>query len=251
MTARSTSLVLVLLLGAAPAAFAQTGDGYLFRQPTGLLTLHGGYAVASERSDIYSFVQQNLTVNPSDFNSFTGGVEVAFATTSRIDVAFGLDYAVSSTASEFRNYVDNNLEPIEQTTRLQKTPFSTTLRYYLAPRGRSLGRYAWVPAKFAPYVGLGGGMLWYNFRQSGDFVDFQTMNVFHDDLKSSGRTLMGLALAGVNVSMGTRWAFTGEARYTYASAPLQDAFVGFNSMDLSGLSFTGGVSLRLGAGGVR
>jgi len=251
MTARSTSLALVLLLGAAPAAFAQTGDGYLFRRPTGLVTLHGGYAVAGTQSDIYSFVQQNLTVSPSDFNSFTGGVEVSFATTSRLDIAFGLDYAVSTTASEFRNYVDNNLQPIEQTTRLQKTPLSTTLRYYLAPRGRSLGRYAWVPTKIAPYVGLGGGMLWYTFRQSGDFVDFQTMGVFNDSLSSSGRTLMGLALAGVNVALGTRWALTGEARYTYAKAPLEADFVGFHSMDLSGLSFTGGISYRLASRGVR
>jgi hypothetical protein len=251
MTARSASFAIALLLGAAPAAVAQNGEGYLFREPIGLLTLRGGYAIAGAQSDVYSFVQQNLTLGQNDFNAFTGGVDLSFATTARIDISFGLDYSVSSSGSEFRNFVDNNNQPIEQTTRLQTVPLTTTLRYYLVPRGRSLGRYAWVPSHVAPYVGLGGGMMWYTFSQSGDFVDFQTMGVFHDDLSSSGRTLMGLALAGVNVAMGTRWAFTGEARYAFASAPLQQDFVGFHSIDLSGLSFTGGISLRLKNRGVR
>jgi len=251
LTRRPVSFALALLLGAAPAALAQSPDGYLFRPPAGMLTLRGGYSVANAGSDIYSFARQNLTLDRSDFNAGTAAFDLSFMATSRMDVSFGLGIARSSAGSEFRDYIDNNNLPIEQKTSLQTVPLSTTLRYYLAPRGRSLGRYAWVPARIAPYVGLGGGMVWYTFRQTGDFVDFQTLNVFNDNLSSSGRSLMGLALAGANVAMGTRWALTGEARYTFATAPLRQDFVGFHSIDLSGLSFTGGISMRLSSRGVR
>ena len=94
-------------------------------------------------------------------------------------------------------------------------------------------------------------MVWYQFRQSGDFVDTQTLNVFHDDFSASGRALMGLALIGANIAMGPRWAVTGEGRYSYASAELNHDFVNFNHIDLSGFSFTAGLSYRLVSRGAR
>ncbi len=59
---------------------------------------------------------------------------------------------------------------------------------YLADPGRSIGRFAWIPNRFAPYVGAGGGAMWYRFRQEGDFIDFDTLKVFPDTFDSDGWT---------------------------------------------------------------
>ena len=39
-----------------------------------------------------------------------------------------------------------------------------------------ISRLAWIPRTFMPYVGAGGGYGTYEFRQNGDFVDFDNGN---------------------------------------------------------------------------
>ena len=63
----------------------------------------------------------------------------------------------------------------------------------MLPRGRQISRLAWIPRTIVPYVGAGGGVTSYEFRQSGDFVDFATENaaagtftIFTDSFKSEG-----------------------------------------------------------------
>jgi hypothetical protein len=118
------------------------------------------------------------------------------------------------------------------------------VKRYLAPRGRSIGRFAWVPARRTAYVGVGAGWMWYRFRQVGDFVDFKTLNVFYDDFLSSAWTPTVHALAGVDVPLGRYLVFSGEGRFTWAKGPMGRDYVGFNRIDLSGLSITTGLSVR-------
>ena len=56
----------------------------------------------------------------------------------------------SSTQSEFRHWLDNNDLPIQQTTEFQRVPLTASLKMYLGPPGRSIGRFAWIPKRFAP-----------------------------------------------------------------------------------------------------
>jgi hypothetical protein len=137
--------------------------------------------------------------------------------------------------------------PIVQTTRFQRVPVTGSIKAYLAPRGRSVGRLAWVPTKLAPYVGAGGGFLWYRFKQDGDFVDFarQTGNIFTSTFESDKWTPSAHAFTGVDYSLSPRVALTGEARYTWGRAPLnRDYFTGFERIDLSGVAATAGLSFR-------
>jgi hypothetical protein len=84
----------------------------------------------------------------------------------------------------------------------------------------------------------------YRFHQVGDFVDFQTLNVFPDQFESKAWTPVVHALAGMDLSLGRVVMLTGEARYTYARGPMSRDFVGFNRIDLSGISVTAGFSIR-------
>jgi hypothetical protein len=86
--------------------------------------------------------------------------------------------------------------------------------------------------------------MWYRFTQQGEFVDFQTNDIFRDHLESSGWAPTVQGLAGVDLTLTPRLALTGEARYSWARAQLSDAFVGFDRIDLSGTSATVGLTVR-------
>lgn len=227
------------------AAQAQaSGSGFLFQQPIGSITVRGGYAHASASSDLFDFVTNTLTLNRGDFSSPTGQVDLSFRIAPRLDVDLGAGIARSSTPSEYRNLIDQNNQPIQQTTSFERVPLTAGLRLYLTPPGRSIGRYAWVPARFAPYVGVGGGMMGYEFKQSGDFVDPSNNNVYTSELSSSGWTPVAQGVAGLDVTLSPRFALTGEAKYLWAKGSLSDSFSGFDRIDLSGFTTTLGLKVR-------
>ncbi|HEY4659834.1 MAG TPA: hypothetical protein VIH11_10020 [Gemmatimonadaceae bacterium] len=238
------AVVVAALVAAAPARAQDRGNGFLFGKPSGSFGIHGGYAIASAGSDLFSFTTEQLTLNRGSFNAFSIGAEVAFSLKPTLDLVVGTTYARTSHPSEFRDWVDNNNLPIQQTTSFTRWPVTASLKWYLTPRGRSLGKFAWVPAKYAPYVGLGAGRMWYSFAQEGDFIDYDTKNVFGDTFKSSGWTATAHALAGVEYSLTPRLALSSEARYQYANASPGVDFVGFHRIDLSGFAATVGLTVR-------
>lgn len=243
-----TTIVLCLLLTSLlrpEAAHAQrAGDGFLFKPPAATLTLRGGMALASGKSEIFAFTTKELTLNRGDFHSPQLGIDLGLRLTRQAELAFGVGYAGSRAKSEFRDWVDQDDLPIQQTTSFRRVPLTATLKAYLLPPGRTIGRFAWMPSRWAPYIGVGGGALWYRFSQRGDFVDFDTLEIFGDHLNSSGWTGTYHALAGVDFSLNPRWALTAEGRYSRASTELSDVFRGFDKIDLSGFATTIGIQLR-------
>jgi opacity protein-like surface antigen len=241
IAARAVAATLVL----APAAGAQTGgDGFLFKRPVGSLTVRAGVERALGNSDVFDFARERLTLGSNAFTGVNLGADLAISLSDRFDVVLGVAHTRTSAHTNFRNFVDNDDQEIEQTTALARTPITGTVRAYLVPRGRSVGRFAWIPNKVAPYVGAGGGTMWYRFSQEGDFVDEQTLDVFRANLRSSSWTPTGHALAGLDLSLTPHLALNTEARYTWARAMMDQDFGNFDRIDLSGLGVTAGLSLR-------
>ncbi|MGI9090290.1 MAG: outer membrane protein [Gemmatimonadaceae bacterium] len=228
-----------------PVQAQGSGDGFLFQEPAGSIALRGGFARATAGGDLFSDITRRLTLGRGDFSGPTVGADLAIRVAPRLDVVLGSSYASTSTSSEFRDLVDQNDAAITQTTSLKRVPVMASVRAYLTPRGRSVGQYAWVPARFAPYVGAGGGAVWYKFRQQGDFVDYQTNAVFPDDITASQWTPAAQGLAGIDYSISPRIALTGEGKYLFARGKVNERFSNFDSIDLSGLSATVGIKLRL------
>lgn len=243
--ATPVAAALVALLVLAPAARAQTGgDGFLFRPPVGSLTLHAGVDRALGHSEIFDFSRERLTLGSNAFTGVSLGADLGIALNDRLDLVLGVAHARSTADSHFRKFVDTDDREIEQTTRFQRTPVTATMRAYLVPRGRSIGRFAWIPSQLAPYVGAGGGAMWYRFAQDGDFVDEQTLDVFPATLRSSGWAPTAHALAGLDVSLSPHVALNTEARYSWARAAMDRDFSDFDRIDLSGLGVTAGLTFR-------
>jgi outer membrane protein W len=229
----------------APAAHAQSqGDGYLFGAPKGSFTLRGSLMTVNSGGSVFQFARDQLTIDGGAFTGYGLGADVAWALGSRVDMLLSADFSGRRIGSEDRHYVDNNDQPIQQHTTFMRVPLTASFRAYLTPRGREIGNYAWIPEKIAPFIGAGGGMMYYSFKQSGDFVDYKTLDVFNDTFTSSRFTPTAHVLSGVDYSLTPRWAFTTQARYQWAKAKLSQDFQQFGRIDLSGLSATAGFYVR-------
>lgn len=244
-TARAVIITAGLSMAAPGLAAAQGGDGFLFKQPNVTLKFESGYAVQRAQSDVYDFLLNQHTLGRRDFDSpFVGG-ELAVRVSERWDVALSVGWQESSARSEFVDWVDGDDLPIEQTTELQMVPVTVSAKFYPFERGVNVGRFAWIPRTFAPFVGGGAGFVASRLSQGGDFVDFVTLDVYPDRLVSEQNAFLARALAGVNVSLTTQFLLTVEARYSWASAELGRSYsADFDNIDLSGMQFVGGIAVR-------
>src|SRR6267143_405499 len=211
-----------------PSHAQSAGDGFLFHAPGGSWGVYGGFNRASASGDVFAFVTKQLTLNRGDFSSATFGSNLAVRLSPSNDIVFDVSVAGVSRRSEFRKWVDQNNLPIEQTTSLLRVPVTLGVRHYLSARGRSIGRFAWIPAARATYVGFGAGLMRYDFHQAGDFVEFNTLNIVYDEFVSKAWTPVLHALAGIEMSLGRVVLVTGEARYTWAKGPMSRDYERFN-----------------------
>lgn len=251
---RSRAFVGFALVGAVLVSpvdvAAQSGDGFLFRSPRVTLSLHGGYAQARAGSDLFDEITELLTLQRGDFGGFTFGGDVGVRASDQLDVVFGVMYGHSGAQSEDSLYFDpgptgTDSLPILQDTRLTRVPLTASLRFYLAPRGRTIGRFAWVPSTLVPYIGVGGGAMYHKFEQEGDFVDYLDETIIFDTAyRSSGWSALAQVLGGFEIALGPRTAILAEGRYLWSSADLDLDFEGFEPIDLAGFQATAGLSFR-------
>jgi hypothetical protein len=254
---RASALVLAsaaaLTVTVLPLEAQSSGKGFLFNNPVGSFTLRGGYALANAGSDVFADATNQLTLDKRDFSSFSWGGDFAYSAGPRLDILVDGSFSKTTKDSEVRDFVEDlpngGSAPIKQVTGYRRVPLTLGIRYYLADRGRSVGQFAYIPTKFAPYVGIGAGAMWYRFKQNGDFVDFATdpqfPEIFSAELESSGWTPMAHGAAGIDYTIGPWLALTGEARYQWARARLDpEVFVNYDKIDLSGVTGTVGFKVR-------
>lgn len=241
---RLVALILLCAFGgpfAAPAA-AQTSPDFLFGKPRGTVGVRGGLLFASADSDLFAFVQDQLTIDRKDFNAPAIGLDVDLAVTPRASAVIGFDFSKASQLSEYRRFAENGL-PITQETTLREMNLSGSVKFALTPRGREISSRAWIPAAVTPYVGAGAGVLHYEFVQFGDFVDINTaaLDIFTATLRSSGWAPSAHVFGGVDVKVWKRLYMSGEGRYLFSRATPDRDFGSFDSIDLAGFKATAGV----------
>ena len=250
------SAVLVLVLGAganaAPAGeqdrpasiqVPQANPDFLFGRPEGSVSVRGSWVFSRASSDWYDFVSDQLTIDKGAFSAPGVGFDVGVSLTPRLDVVGGLDYNFKKINSEYRRLVDNNRLPITQLTDMRGVNLSGSLKYALTPRGREVGRLAWVPNAVVPFVGAGGGVYWFRLRQTGDFVDYVDLSVFTDRFEAAGWTPSAHVFGGADIQLVNRLYLTMEARYLWAAGQLGSTWIDFDPIDLSGFRLSTGINI--------
>ncbi len=228
---------------AGPPQVREPEPDFFLGRPDWTIGLRGGVTRPRAKSDLFDFVREQLTIGRRDFDGPGFVAEFGKALTSRLEVVGGLELARARVSSEYRDFVDNNRLPIEQTTSLSTVGLTGSLRASLTPRGREVSQLVWVPARITPYVGAGGGLIRYQFQQRGDFVDFVDLDVFSDVFRSAGWVPTAHAFAGINLRVYRALSLSTEGRYSWASGELSEDFVNFDPIDLAGFRMTGGINV--------
>ncbi len=231
---------------APPAAAAQPPDSrdrpdFLFGQPRGIIGLSGGWlrAEGGEGGLLGNF-REYLTIGERGYDSLLFRFAFGAALSPRVDLVFDVDVSRSRAVSEDREFTEDGL-PIAQTTELTQAPLNAGVRFWVVPRGRRVGRLAWVPNTFAFHVGVGGGARRYHLAQFGDFVDTADFRlpIYSDRYESRGWAASAHATAGVSLRLSRRVFAVADVRRVWSRRELADDFVG--SLDLNGLQMTGGI----------
>ncbi len=124
----SVCAVLLLAASALPAGAASDDQNpnapsvrppdadFMLGRPRVMVGMSGNWVMASAGSDIFDFVTDQLTLDRSAFNRPGFGVDLSINVAPRLDVTMGFEGSKMEQSSEYRDFVDNKLLPIEQTT---------------------------------------------------------------------------------------------------------------------------------------
>lgn len=231
--------------GEAPTP-ARPKPDFLFSQPRGVIELRAGMLFPRANSQVFAYSMQWLTLRRRDFDAPSLAADFGFRVTPRLDALLGVGYSRSSHWSEDRDYVEyvgNDTLPIRQKTSLRQVPLTVALRAYVLPRGQQIGHFVWLPARYAPYVGIAGGAVRHRFEQAGDFVDHNDFSINTQTYVSEGWSPIGQLFGGVDVGFAKRAALKVEARYSWSRADMGHDYE-FDKIDLAGLQTTIGLSWR-------
>ena len=217
---------------------------FMFQAPRGSISFRLGGNAPRGGGDMFDFTTEHLTLKPGDLRSAAFAGEFSVRMSDRFEAVAGIAVAHASAPSEFAEYVEENDEPIRQTTKLEQVPLTIGLRAYLSEPGQSIGRFAWIPARVAPYASVHAGATRYSFSQEGDFVDFTDLMIYESSYRSSGWAPTIQVGAGTDVRLRGAAALRFDARYQWAAAEPSQDFDDFEELDLAGLQATAGIVLR-------
>src|SRR5688572_11641142 len=141
-----------------PNVVVPSSPDFLLGRPHASIGVRGNWMMATAGSDIYDFVSQHLTIEKSDFNTATFGMDVAIFALPRLDVVGGFEASKTEIPSAYRGYSETvggsaTTIPIQQVTELQQMHVTASAKFGLLPRGKQISRLAWIPRTIVPYVG--------------------------------------------------------------------------------------------------
>jgi len=234
--------VATVLFPAVPAA-AQPGRG----APEDAFQIRMGMFLPTGDSDFWDATEDVFTISTSDLDDFVLGFTFLRSVSNEVELGFNLDFYEGSQRSQYRDWVDSLGFPILHDTDLEVIPLTVDVRfipggrYRMRPGGRQI-----VKPLF--YVGLGGGLAFWDYEEVGDFLDFSfdPPEIFPARFTDDGVAFEFHGLAGAEIPIGRATNLLFEARYSIAEDDLGGDFgdLAETNIDLGGTSFFGGVSFR-------
>lgn len=228
---------------AAPAN--EQRPDFFFGQPKGWVSLRGGLLMPRADAELFGFLSDQLTLQPSDFRSRTFDLELGIMLTPRFAVEGGFDLSRRRLDSEYRDFVTASRDPITQKTSLNQSGFTVGLRFAPAGHGRRISSLSFIPKRVTPYAAGGLQATYFTFRQNGSFVDFADLSIFQDVFGADGWVLGPYARGGVDIQLWRRLFANADLRYVWMRSSLSSDFQGFaDGIDLAGVRTSTGISIK-------
>lgn len=181
-----------------------------------------------------------LIVNHSyllfEFKDFAGTIgEVGWSAElgKYFEMGVGVGFFQRTVPTVYADYVYPDGGEIEQDLKLRNIPLTVALRMFPIGHRRVV----------QPYVGVGLGINFWRYSETGDFVDFTDDSTFYENFVQSGTAVGPVGLFGVRARVGRRSDLGVELRYHWARGDLNEDFLG-DTIDLGGYSILSTIKLR-------
>lgn len=225
--------VLIFILFAAPPAMAQRhwqpGD-------EGSIRFFLGQFDPDTSSEYWDDKFTDFTGSSSDFNDFIFMVDYRHPVSDSSAMLFSVGWYEGATTQAYRDWVDPAGREIRHKTSLRTFETSAAWIYEIGARQHPV----------TPYLGAGGGFIWWELIERGDFIDFGNSNlpIINTWYGTNDVTLALFGVAGLDINFGGAWSLVGQARYRWAEDELGGNFAGFGTIDLSGFDYTIGAAFH-------
>jgi hypothetical protein len=196
-------------------------------------------------SEVWEENEEVFTTRIEDFNDFVWGVSFTSGLTNIVELGINADFYSATTTSEYRDYLDGWGFPILHDTTLRKLPLTVDLRFLPTGRYRANGNHG---SRLRPvlYLGGGGGINFWNFEETGDFIDFATLDleIFPGTFGDEGIAWELHVLGGLELPLNRGFNLLLEGRYSWSRAELGGDLAGLGELELGGASVFVGGSFR-------
>jgi Outer membrane protein beta-barrel domain len=196
-----------------------------------------GYAIPRGDSDVYQQNEAETTFRVKDLNDFIGSVGYDHFFGDHISLGGNFAYYQGETTVQDRLFLFPDGRPAFRDIRLEIVPLEIALK--VLPIGRN------VPV--IPYFGGGGGIYYWQYEEVGDFVinrNTADPRIISGTAYSDGYDPGWHVEGGVQIPVARSIALQFEAKYWQAKGNLDVTGFdpSFEPLDLSGSSYSGGVS---------
>ncbi len=191
----------------------------------------GRFWVQGADTRIYDdVIYENLGLFAFDleqFNSVSVGADWLLGAGDYMELGFGIAFTQQTVPSVYLDYVDYDGYEIPQDFKLRITPLTSTARFF--PFGRR--------SALQPYAGMGVGYFNWRYSEVGDFIDFDTSDIFRDTYVATGNDVGLVYLAGLRLHAGDAFGVGVELRYQDVSGEvgIDQGFLD-ERIDLGGLT---------------
>ena len=209
------------------------------REPRFAVSTYAGFRVLDVTSELFAANEFDFGITDNDFVTGGYGFAFDFAVLPRVDVSIGFDSGDAKTFGSYLDFVYDDGGEIEHTARLAMTELS------LGVRLRLLG----AASRVRPYLIGGVTGAYYRYTEIGDFVDFDTGDIYYDAFEEKSFLPGFFAGAGADVAVvrlrdGGRVELFGEFRYARSEGEHADGFDGFGDLRLDRSGGLFGVRFR-------
>jgi len=167
----------------------------------------GYFALRGEDTRISDdVIAENLTLFAFDldqFNNVSVGAEWLVGLGEYVEAGFGVGFYRQTVLSVYNDFINDDGTEILQDFKLRVTPVTATARFF--PFGQR--------SALQPYAGAGVGFFNWRYSEVGEFIDFNTFDVFRDRFVAEGNDVGAVYLGGVRVLVGSSFAVGVEVRY--------------------------------------
>lgn len=241
---RAVLALVVVAAATTPSAIAQAPPIH----PGSEFSLSIGVFEPSDEGDLFSEKGVYNTCDCDNWGNVIGGLAFAIHANPYLDVQFSGHYYYNRADRSYRDFVDDFGDPVFQSVSLYEFPAEVSFKFLPMPRmAMDGGRNGPVLRTVVPYFGGGAGVVFWNYRREGLFVNDPVFPdiAYYDERSTDGVAMSAHVLGGVEFEINPWIALWIEGGYRWAEDDIQTDFGRtLDNVQLGGGSLTFGTSFR-------